>query len=92
MSGRWRHTDQQGLKYVAVYAAFFCPTVGSAAADPITLRSADGGVAVTAQLLAHDGDVLTLQTEAGRSSLWQEGLHCDGTDCPGDADRPGDAD
>lgn len=88
MSRRRRHTDQRGLKDAAVYAAFFCLAAVPAAADPITLRSADGGVAVTGQLLAHDGDVLTLQTDTGRVSLWQEGLHCDGADCPGDADRP----
>jgi phosphate transport system substrate-binding protein len=88
MSRRRRHTDQRGPRDAAVYAAFFCLAAVPAAADPITLRSADGGVAVTGQLLAHDGDVLTLQTDAGRVSLWQEGLTCDGADCPDDAARP----
>ena len=88
MKGRWVRGNRELRKVAAIFAAFFCLLAVPVGADPITLRSADGGVEVTGRVLAHDGDVLTLQTDAGRVSLRLEGLLCDGADCPGKTDQP----
>lgn len=60
----------------------------SAIAQQVLLQSPDGGVAVSGAFLAYDGELLTLRTEMGVTSLRMAGMACDGDACPGDTYVP----
>ncbi len=63
-------------------AALFLSPSGPAAAQDVTLSSADGTMVISGDLIAYDGEYLRLETEFGPLTLDARGLDCEGPGCP----------
>ena len=68
--------------------ALLTPIVATAAS--IDLKSPDGAISLSGELLAYDGETITVLTEAGQVSLAASRVLCVGEDCP--ASMQSDAD
>lgn len=87
MTWWWKSNPIKHTRSAAVIAALLCFGL-PALAQNITLRSSDGGVEVSGQFLAYDGDFLTLRTEAGVATMRYSEVQCTGSACPSDDYAP----
>ncbi|MBU2959406.1 substrate-binding domain-containing protein [Citreicella sp. C3M06] len=69
-----------GLR-AAVLAAL-CVLAGGASAQDIMLRSRDGGIEITGDLLGFDGEFYRMMTRFGELTVDASGVLCDGVGCP----------
>ena len=61
-----------------------------AVADPVTLRSANGEIALQGDLLSFDGALYRIETRFGPMTLNAEGITCQGAACPNPGDYAAD--
>ena len=72
------------MQRVAFCAALFLSTVTAwiASAQDVTLKSRDGSVEVSGNLISFDGELYRLDTSYGALTLDASGVVCDGPGCP----------
>ncbi|MEM7489593.1 MAG: C4-dicarboxylate ABC transporter substrate-binding protein [Pseudomonadota bacterium] len=64
---------------LAVIAGMLCAPVS---ADEVTLRSPDGSIDITGELISTDGNILQIQSVFGPLSISAEEVECIGAACP----------
>ncbi|MFT4702303.1 MAG: phosphate transport system substrate-binding protein [Yoonia sp.] len=64
-------------------AVFLCAS--TAMADPVTVRSAEGGLVLIGDVIGYDGEFLQMSTDYGPLTLRYGSVICEGSACP-DAD------
>ncbi|TYO88241.1 phosphate ABC transporter substrate-binding protein (PhoT family) [Oceanicella actignis] len=72
----------KALGRIAAGAAMAAALIGSAAAGPVTLRSYDGAVAISGDLVEFTGDVFVLRTTIGDLRINAMQVACEGEGCP----------
>ena len=71
------------LKTIPLFGALMaCLSVAPASAEEVTLRSLDGSVAMTGELVSFDGDTYTLNVSLGEFSVSASEVICEGEFCP----------
>lgn len=65
---------------VCIAAVLLCAS--GAAADPVTVTSKSGGLALTGDVVGYDGAFLQLHTDYGPLTLHYGAVDCEGADCP----------
>ena len=71
------------MRCAAIFAAlFFALWPPIAWAQDVTLRSRDGGVELSGNLLGFDGDFYRIQTQYGELTVDGSGVLCEGVGCP----------
>lgn len=71
------------MRCAAIFAAlFFAIWPPIAWAQDVTLRSRDGGVELSGNLLGFDGDFYRIQTQYGELTVDGSGVLCEGVGCP----------
>lgn len=73
--------------YAAIFAAFslLATQINS---EPLVLVDPGGAPVIEGQFLGFDGEMITLLTDVGITSLRNDGLSCQGAGCPDDAYIP----
>lgn len=73
-----------GLTRLATSALLCGVLSGTAMAEDVTLRSADGSIDLTGELLAYDGTIYTIDSLFGELKVEADRVECIGDACPGD--------
>lgn len=72
----------QQFRAACCAALFLLTGVSLASAQDVTLRSRDGSVEISGNLLGFDGEFYRVQTVYGELTVDGTGVHCDGPACP----------